>query len=145
MKYVKMQNVENVKDSRNMSANIRQVENLKIKGMNRVQLKKIKSEIESILDQTEKYVDIENFSEVEIIQSLYLETGKINQVMVAINAFGFKIKSDKSDLYRVYNCSDITKIINENSDTELGAITQAFFNYNCNKCGWTSLLKNVKQ
>ena len=93
MKSVKMLNVENVKDLRNISLSIRQVQKLKIKGMNRRQLKKIKSEIESVLEETEKYTDIKDFNEVEIIQSLYLETGNINEVIVAINAYGFKIKS----------------------------------------------------
>ncbi|BEP28801.1 hypothetical protein [Helicovermis profundi] len=118
---------------------------MKIKGMNRNNLLKIRNQINLILELIEEFKDIKDLSNEDIIRSVYLEIGNINEVLEAINAYGLKIKSEARNRYRVYNANDISEILISDKESSLGKVSNNFFNYNKKRCSWTSLYKICKE
>lgn len=116
---------------------------MKLKGINRLKLNELKSEIDCILKITQKYKNITNASEIEIIQTLYLELGNMNDIIVALNASGFKIKTKRG--HRNYKHSDITEVLITNKDTDLGKLANKFYDINRSKAGWYSLVKLARE
>jgi len=115
---------------------------LKIRGINRLKLFELRNEIDMIIEMTEQFRDISVAKDDETIRALYLELGNINDIIVALNASDFKIKTNRG--FRNYKASDISSILESDDYTDLGKIAKKFYHYNKNKCGWKSLITLIK-
>jgi len=141
MKLSKIHDAENVHISINTSK-ITELR-LKINGVNRQKLIELRDEINTIIDQSEKYRDIGQSSDIEIVQVLYIEKGNLNEIVEALNASGFKVTTERGQ--RNYKSNDVSQIIIDNDHTSLGKITKQFYQFNKNKCGWYSLVKQIRE
>ncbi|MCH4891195.1 hypothetical protein EZV73_26690 [Acidaminobacter sp. JC074] len=115
---------------------------MKIKGINRLKLIELRDDIDLIIEITEEFRDISAATDEETIRTLYLELGNINEIIVALNASDFKIRTNRG--YRNYKASDISSILESDDCTDLGKISKKFYYYNKSKCGWKSLITLIK-
>jgi len=112
---------------------------LRIKGINRLKLIELKQEIELILEITEPIRDISNADDVEIVRTLYIEKGNINEIIEALNASGFKVPSQRGS--RKYISSDIAEILNQKDESLASMIANWFYMFNKGRCGWKALIR----
>ena len=95
-----------------------------INGISRQKLIELRDEINIIIDLTEKYRDISQSSDIEIVQVLYIEKGNLNEIIEALNASGFKVPSVRD--FKNYSSNDVSEILESNDDIDLGKLAKSF-------------------